>query len=52
MPVVVGELEVVAAPPPGEPASSAASPPPGLRAADVVRIQAREDQRRARRAAD
>ena len=52
MPVIIGELEVVAAPPPAEPGPEAAAPPPPLTALDVVRILEREYQRRARRAAD
>ena len=52
MPVIIGELEVVAAPPPAEPGPEAAAPPPPLTALDVVRILEREQQRGARRAAD
>lgn len=52
MGVVIGELEVVAAPPPAEPQAAPAQPEPGLHAADVVRLVRAERERRARREAD
>lgn len=52
MGVIIGELEVVAAPPPAEPRPEAAPPAPGLAVADVVRMVDREQARRARREAD
>lgn len=52
MPVVIGELEVVAAAPPAPPGPDVVAPPEPLRALDVVRIHAREQERRARREAD
>jgi hypothetical protein len=52
MPVIIGELEVVAAPPPSEPGPDGVQQPPPLMAVDVVRITEHQRQRRARREAD
>lgn len=52
MPVIIGELEVVAAAPPSEPGPDGVQQPQPLSALDVVRIAASEQKRRARREAD
>ncbi|GAA2124561.1 hypothetical protein [Nocardioides bigeumensis] len=52
MPVVIGELEVVAAAPPAPPGPDVGTPPPPMTALDVARIVARERERVARKEAD
>jgi hypothetical protein len=52
MPVIIGELGVVAAPPPSEPGPDGVQQPQPLSALDVVRITERDRQRRARSEAD
>ena len=52
MPVIIGELEVVAAPPPSDPGPDGVQQPQPLSAMDVVRITERERARRARWEAD
>lgn len=52
MPVIIGELEVVAAPPPSEPGPDGTQQPQPLTAMDIVRVIEREQARRARREAD
>jgi len=52
VPVVIGELEVVAAAPPAPPGPDVGSPPAPMSALDVTRVVSRERERRARREAD
>lgn len=52
MPVIIGELEVVAAPPPSEPGPDGIERPQPLTALDIVRVVEREQARCARREAD
>jgi hypothetical protein len=52
MPVVIGELEVMAAPPPAEPGPPGTPQPHPLTALDVVRVVDREHRRQTRRKAD
>lgn len=52
MPVIIGEVEVVAAAPPSEPGPEGVQRPDPLTALDVARIIERDRRRRARREAD
>lgn len=52
MPVVIGELEVVAAAPPAPPGPDVGPQREPLSALDVVRVLGRERERRVRREAD
>jgi hypothetical protein len=52
MPVVIGELEVVADAPPAPPGPDVGPSPKPMTALDVARVVARERERVARREAD